>query len=108
MLRSSSKVKKCEQMLSCTTEGTCHWRAKVSEDCLLITVVCLATRDFQSSISVETLWMYRASFTNSYKWQHFFTLIMMTTRAFSQNIGKLLSELKLVTDNLLFVYAEAN
>ena len=32
----------------------------------------------------------------------------MTTGAFSWNIGKLFSELKLVTDNLLFIYAEAN
>ena len=33
----------------------------------------------------------------------------MTTGAlFSQNVGKLFSELKLVTDNLLFIYAEAN
>ena len=31
----------------------------------------------------------------------------MTTGAFSQNIGKLLSKLKVVTDNL-FNYAEAN
>ena len=29
----------------------------------------------------------------------------MTTRAFSQNIGKLFFKLKLVTDNLLFIYA---
>ena len=28
--------------------------------------------------------------------------------AFSRNIGKLFSELKLVTDNLLFIHAEAN
>ena len=28
----------------------------------------------------------------------------MATGAFSQNVGKLFSELKLVTDNLLFVY----
>ena len=28
----------------------------------------------------------------------------MTTGAFSQNISKLFSELKLVTDNLLFIY----
>ena len=27
---------------------------------------------------------------------------------FSQNIGKSFSELKLVTDNILFIYAEAN
>ena len=32
----------------------------------------------------------------------------MTTGAFSWNVGKLFSELKLVTDNLLFIYAEAN
>ena len=32
----------------------------------------------------------------------------MTTGAFSGNIGKLFSKLKLVTDNLLFIYAEAN
>ena len=32
----------------------------------------------------------------------------MTTGAFSQNVGKLFSKLKLVTDNLLFIYAEAN
>ena len=37
---------------------------------------------------------------------HTFTL--MTTGAFSWNIGKLFSELKLVIDNLLFIYAEAN
>ena len=33
---------------------------------------------------------------------------VMMTGAFSQNVGKLFSELKLVTDNLLFIYAEAN
>ena len=32
----------------------------------------------------------------------------MTTGAFSQNIGNLISKLKLVTDSLLFIYAEAN
>ena len=32
----------------------------------------------------------------------------MTTGAFSRNVGKLFSDLKLVTDNLLFIYAEAN
>jgi len=30
------------------------------------------------------------------------------TEAFSQNVNKLFSELKLVTDNLLFIYAAAN
>ena len=29
------------------------------------------------------------------------------TEAFSQNVSKLFSELKLVADNLLFIYAEA-
>ena len=33
---------------------------------------------------------------------------VMTTGAFSRNEGKLFSELKLVADNLLFIYAEAN
>ena len=32
----------------------------------------------------------------------------MMTGAFSQNVGKLFSELKLVTDNLLSIYAAAN
>ena len=32
----------------------------------------------------------------------------VTTGAFSRNVGKLFSKLKLVTDNLLFSYAEAN
>ena len=32
----------------------------------------------------------------------------MMTGAFSQNVGKLFLKLKLVTDNLLFIYAEAN
>ena len=31
---------------------------------------------------------------------------LMTTGAFSQNVGKLFSKLKLITDNLLFIYAE--
>ena len=35
---------------------------------------------------------------------HLFTFALMTTGAFSRNIGKLFSELKLVTDNLLFTY----
>ena len=35
-------------------------------------------------------------------------VILMMTGGFSRNIGKLLSKLKLVTDNLLFIYAEAN
>ena len=34
--------------------------------------------------------------------------MLMTTGAFSRNVGKLFSELKLVTDNLLFIDAEAN
>ena len=33
---------------------------------------------------------------------------LMTMEAFSQNVGKLFSELKLVPYNLLFIYAEAN
>ena len=37
-----------------------------------------------------------------------FRLTLMMTGAFSRNVGKLFSELKLVTDNLLFIYAEAN
>ena len=36
------------------------------------------------------------------------TFALMTTGAFSRNVSKLLSELKLVPDNLLFIYAEAN
>ena len=32
----------------------------------------------------------------------------MTTGAFSRNISKLFSKLKLVPDNLLFIYVEAN
>ena len=32
------------------------------------------------------------------------TIALMTTGAFSQNIGKLFSELKLVPDKLLFAY----
>ena len=36
------------------------------------------------------------------------TFAMMTTEALSWNVGKLFSKLKLVTDNLLFIYAEAN
>ena len=32
----------------------------------------------------------------------------MTAGAFSQNVGKIFSKLKLVTDNLLFIYAETN
>ena len=38
---------------------------------------------------------------NSNVCSHFFTFALMTTRAFSRNVGKLFSELKLVTDNLL-------
>ena len=37
---------------------------------------------------------------NSNVCSHFFTFALMTTGAFSQNVGKLFSELKLVTDNL--------
>ena len=33
---------------------------------------------------------------------------MMVTGAFSRNVGKLFSELKLATVNLLFIYAQAN
>ena len=33
---------------------------------------------------------------------------LIMTGAFSRNIGKLFSKLKLVTDNLIFIYAEAN
>ena len=35
-------------------------------------------------------------------------LVISSTGAFSLNISKLLSELKLGTDNLLFIYAAAN
>ena len=35
---------------------------------------------------------------------HLFTFALMTTGAFSQNVGKLFSELKLVTNNLLFTH----
>ena len=38
---------------------------------------------------------------------HLFTFALMVTGAFSRNVGKLFSELKLVTDNLFFIYAEA-
>ena len=34
-----------------------------------------------------------------------FTFALMTTGAFSRNVGKLFSELKLVTDNLLSICA---
>ena len=40
--------------------------------------------------------------------QKFETFTLMMTGAFGRNIGKLFSKLKLVTDNLLFIYAEAN
>ena len=33
---------------------------------------------------------------------------LMMTETFSQNVGKLFSELKLVPDNVLLIYAEAN
>ena len=36
------------------------------------------------------------------------SLIPRRTGAFSQNVGKLFSKLKLVTDNLLFIYAGSN
>ena len=38
----------------------------------------------------------------------FFTFALMTTGVFSQKVGKLFSELKLVTDNLPFVNVGAN
>ena len=37
-----------------------------------------------------------------------FTFALMTTGAFNWNVGRLFSKLKLVTDNLLFIYAAAN
>ena len=37
-----------------------------------------------------------------------FTLALMTTGAFNWNVGRLFSKLKLVTDNLLVIYAAAN
>ena len=36
------------------------------------------------------------------------TIVLMTTGAFSRNVGKLFSKLELVPDNLLFISAEAN
>ena len=59
-----AKGKRCEQTLlfiamhywGCITEDTCHWRSKIGEDCsptLPLHHSSLATRDFQSSISVE-------------------------------------------------------
>ena len=35
-------------------------------------------------------------------------VVIRAIGAFNQNVGKLFSELKLVPDNLLFIYAEAN
>ena len=35
-------------------------------------------------------------------------VVIRTTGAFSRNISKFFSKLKLVTDNLLFIYAEVN
>ena len=40
-------------------------------------------------------------FLNSSACSHFFTFALMTTGAFSRNVGKLFSELKLVTNSLL-------
>ena len=37
---------------------------------------------------------------------HFFTFALITTTALSWNISRLISELKLVTDNLLFIHAK--
>ena len=37
---------------------------------------------------------------NSNVCSHFFTFVLMTTGAFSQSVGKLFSEFKLVTDDL--------
>ena len=61
-----------------------------------------ATRDFQRS-STSVIWMCRASFTNSSRplpWSSTVVSALMTTGAFSQNVEKVISELKLVTDNL--------
>ena len=35
------------------------------------------------------------------------TFVPMTTRAFSRNVGKLFSKLKVVPDNLLFIYVQS-
>ena len=39
---------------------------------------------------------------------HSSPVTLITTGAFSRNVGKLFSELKLVPDNLLFIYPEVN
>ena len=45
---------------------------------------------------------------NSSICSHFFHFCLTVTGVFSRNIGMLFSELKLVTDDLLFIYAVAN
>ena len=45
---------------------------------------------------------------HGYKWQCLFALLHYRPDDDSWNVGKLLSELKLVTDNLLFIYHQSN
>ena len=53
----------------------------------------LSVTNFNSENNLPTFWLNAPAVT------------LMMTEAFSRNVGKLFSEL---TDNLLFVYAEAN
>ena len=73
-------------------------------------VVCIVSKEIVQRIKK---WMLSVTNLSLEKWKsmnkccYSSLFALMTTGAFSQIIGKLFSELKLVTDNLLFIYAEA-
>ena len=115
-----AKVKKCKQTLlfiamhywGCTSLEVKGWWGLLLPPCFLITAIP-ATRDFQSSIPVEALlWGchldVQSSPTFDLQWRvssvvhgynrnvcsYFFTFALMTTGAFSWNVGKLFFDLK--------------
>ena len=112
-----AKVKRCEQMLLFIVVhnwGHTSLEVKGREDCSFLQLLITEVQQPGTSSPLSRLkhsfegviWMCRASFTTI--GSHLFTFGLMETGAFSWNIGKLSSKLKLVTDNLLFIYAEAN
>ena len=95
--------KHCHALLSIHVTGG-QRSVRIASPSLLITVVQQPETSSPLSqlkrSSTGVIWMCKASFTNSSCPLPCMAVTLMTTGAFSQNVCKLFSELKLVTDNL--------
>ena len=100
-------------------QSNCLWHSRFETCCMVASKFCLFTYSsiHRSQSLIQNLTpSLICSLTNkqsSYLSRHncvngekSFTL--MITGAFSRNVGKLFSKLKLITDNLLLIYSEAN